>query len=203
MCGRKETFVELKEGVCGNMSLGDSSKLAVEGRGKIRIFQKNGKEEFIYDVYYVPGMKSNILSIGQLLQKGYTMHMENNSLSLSDTNGRLIACVQMTKNRMFPLNLNTKIEKCLIGLIKNESWRWHLRFGHLHFNGLKLLSFGGMVHGLPQIDSTNHVCEGCVLGKQSRLSFPSGTSWKAKTPLQLVHTDICGPLNPISFGGNK
>jgi hypothetical protein len=67
-------------------------------------------------------MKSNILSIGQLLHKGYIVHMENNVLSLRDTNGRLIARVQMTKNRMFPLNLNTKIEKCLIGLIKNESW---------------------------------------------------------------------------------
>jgi hypothetical protein len=30
MCGRKETFVELKEGVCGNVSLENSSKLAVE-----------------------------------------------------------------------------------------------------------------------------------------------------------------------------
>jgi hypothetical protein len=38
MCGRKETFVELKEGVCKNVSLGDSSKLAVEGRGKVQIF---------------------------------------------------------------------------------------------------------------------------------------------------------------------
>jgi hypothetical protein len=129
--------------------------------------------------------------------------MENNSLSLSDTGGRLIAYVQMTKNRMFPLNLNTKIEKCLIGLIENESWRWHLRFGHLHFNGLKLLSSGGMVRGLQQVDSANHVCEGCVLGKQSRLSFPSGTSQRVKAPLQLVHTDIYGPLDPISFGGNK
>jgi hypothetical protein len=59
------------------------------------------------------------------------------------------------------------------------------------------------VHGLPQIDLANHVCEGCVLGKQSRLSFPSGTSLRAKAPLQLVHTDICGPLDPISSGGNK
>jgi hypothetical protein len=124
-------------------------------------------------------------------------------LSLSDTNGRLIACVQMTKNRMFPLNLNTKIDICLIRFIKNESWRWNLHFGHLHSNGLKLLSSGGMVHGLPQIDSANHVYEGCVLGKQSRLSFPSGTSWRVKAPLQLVHTNTCGPLDPISFGGNK
>ncbi|XP_059436317.1 uncharacterized protein LOC132169274 [Corylus avellana] len=72
---------------------------SVEGRGKVRIFQKNSKEEFISDVYFVPSMKSNILSIGQLLQKGYIVHMENNVLSLRDTSGRLIARVQMTKNQ--------------------------------------------------------------------------------------------------------
>jgi hypothetical protein len=102
LCGRKETFVELKEGICRNISLGDSLKLAIEGRGKVCIFQKKGKEEFISGVYYVPSMKSNILSIGQLLQKGYIVHVENNSLFLSDTNGKLIACVQMMKNNMFP-----------------------------------------------------------------------------------------------------
>ncbi|XP_059428587.1 uncharacterized protein LOC132162366 [Corylus avellana] len=56
MCGRKEFFVELK-GVCGTVSLGDSSKLTVEGKGKIKIFLKDGKEEFISDVYYIPSMK--------------------------------------------------------------------------------------------------------------------------------------------------
>jgi hypothetical protein len=53
-----------------------------------------------------------------------------------------------------------------------------------------------MVHGLPQSDSTNHICKRSVLGKQPQLFF-------AKAPLHLVHTDICGPLDPISFGGNK
>lgn len=201
MCGRREFFVELNEEVHGDVSLGDSSKLSVEGKGRIKIFQNNGKEEYISDVYYIPSMKSNILSIGQLLQKRYVVLMENNSLFLKDASGRLIAKVPMTKNRMFPLNLNTKNEMCFLGLMEKESWKWHFRFGHLHFNGLKLLSKGGMVHGLPQIEAPNHVCERCVIGKQSRTSFPKGTTWRANEPLQLVHMDICGPLEPISFGG--
>ena len=203
MCGKKEFFAELKDGPYGSVSLGDSSKLPVEGKGKIKIIQKDGKEKYISDTYYIPGMKSNILSIGQLLQKRYIIHMEDMFLTLRNARRKLIARVQMSKNRMFPLKLNTKIGSCNIGVMEDESWKWHLRFGHLHFNGLKLLSSGGMVRGLPQIEVTRQVCEGCVLGKQARLSFPVGDTWRAKAPLQLVHTDICGPLDPMSYGGNR
>ena len=203
MCGKKELFMELAEGVHGSVSLGDSSKLSVEGRGKIKIYQKDGKPEYISDVYYIPNMKSNILSIGQLLEKGYKVYMENNHLWLKNAKGGLIACIKMTRNRMFPLHLNTKVEKCFQGLMKNESWRWHLRFGHLNFSGLKLLSTAGMVRGLPTIDPPSHTCEVCIIGKQTRLPFPNGKSWRAEAPLQLVHTDICGPLDPVSLGGNR
>lgn len=60
-----------------------------------------------------------------------------------------------------------------------------------------------MVHGLPNIELSDRVCEGCVIGKQFHLPFPSISSWRANSPLQLVHTDICGPKEPYSFGGNK
>ncbi|KAM1484192.1 hypothetical protein EV2_037025 [Malus domestica] len=203
MCGKKEFFAELKDGPYGSVSLGDSSKLPVEGKGKIKIIQKDGREEYIFDTYYIPGMKSNILSVGQLLQKGYIIHMEDMFLTLRNARRKLIARVQMSKNRMFPLKLNTRIGSCNIGVMEDKSWKWHLRFGHLHFNGLKLLSSGGMVRGLPQIEATRQVCEGCVLGKQTRLTFPVGDAWRAKAPLQLVHTDICGPLDPMSYGGNR
>ena len=72
-------------------------------------------------MYYVPNMKSNILSIGQLLEKGYTIHMKDRILSLLDTRGRHIAHVEMSKNRMFPLHLKTELQKCFYGLIENES----------------------------------------------------------------------------------
>ncbi|KAM1204163.1 hypothetical protein ACFX2J_019884 [Malus domestica] len=44
MCGKKEFFAELKDGPYGSVSLGDSSKLPVEGKGKIKIIQKDGRE---------------------------------------------------------------------------------------------------------------------------------------------------------------
>ena len=44
------------------------------------------KQLCISDVYYVPNMKSNILSIGQLHEKGYDVQMTDLALSLHDKN---------------------------------------------------------------------------------------------------------------------
>ncbi|XP_075654680.1 uncharacterized protein LOC142624822 [Castanea sativa] len=52
MSGKKELFVELVEGIQGNVRLGDSSKFPVKGKGKIRICQRNGVWQFISNVYY-------------------------------------------------------------------------------------------------------------------------------------------------------
>ena len=56
-----------------------------------------------------------------------------------------------------------------------------------------------MVFGLPSIFSTKGVCEGCVLGKHHREMFNKGKAWHAKEPLQLIHSDICGPLEVPSI----
>ena len=66
--------------------------------------------------------------------------------------------------------------------------------------GFKLLSTSSMVHGLPSIKNLEYVCEVCTLSKQQRSHFPSGRLWRAPKPLELVHTDICSPFDPISDG---
>jgi hypothetical protein len=78
----------------------------------ILIKLKEGSHQFIGDVYYIPTMKSNILSLGKLLEKGYKIKMKDCSLTLLDTKGDMIAKVVMTKNRML-LNRETNMPKCM------------------------------------------------------------------------------------------
>ena len=196
-------FVELNESVSGNVSFGDDSTISEKGRGNILIRLKDGRHQFISNVYYVPNMKSNILSLGQLLEKGYDIHMKNCSLFIRDGKGDLIAKVQMSKNRMFHLNIQNDVAKCLKACYKDASWLWHLRFGHLNFGGLELLSKKEMVKGLPCINHPDQLCEGCLLGKQFRKSFPKESESRAKKPLELIHTDVCGPIKPNSLGNSN
>ena len=80
---------------------------------------------------------------------------------------------------------------------------WHLRFGHLGFTGLKLLSKIKIVDDFPEICEPNHLCETCVKEKQHRQSFPVEKLWRARRPLEIVHTNIAGPFYIASLGGNR
>ncbi|XP_070032779.1 uncharacterized protein [Nicotiana tomentosiformis] len=121
MCGCKEKFVEINKMVRGNVSFGDTSKIQIEGISTILISYKNDDRKLIQDVYYVPKLKSNILSLGQLLEKEYEIHMKNMHLWIRDSSGILIVKVHMTKNRLFYMNLNTIDAKCLKTNVQDES----------------------------------------------------------------------------------
>jgi hypothetical protein len=83
------------------------------------------------------------------------------------------------------------------------AWQWHARFEHLGFHGLKALSKGQMVRGLPPIDHIEQICDSCLAGKQRRQPFLATSKYRAAHPLQLVHADVCGPITLETLGGKK
>jgi transposase InsO family protein len=67
---------------------------------------------------------------------------------------------------------------------------------------MKLLA-GGMASGIDlSQNSTLPQCKHCLFGGQHKISTPSQAS-RASKVLELIHTDICGPMNHISAGGAK
>ena len=76
ICRDKSIFVEVED-LNGHVTFGDALKVEVKGRGKVLIQMKNGQHQYISNVYYVPSMKNNILSLGQLLEKEYDILMKN------------------------------------------------------------------------------------------------------------------------------
>jgi len=57
-----------------------------------------------------------------------------------------------------------------------------------------------MVKGLPMLKNEYDVCEDYALGKIHRDEFPSNFDrWKINV-LELVHSDVCGPMQSKSLG---
>ena len=58
-----------------------------------------------------------------------------------------------------------------------------------------------MVEGLPIIKNEHLECSACALGKQHRNEFPVHQEKRQTGMLELIHTDLCGPMQTRSLGG--
>ena len=58
-------------------------------------------------------MKSNLLSIGQLAEKGYAMNLCGNQLFILDKKRMLILKAPLTKNPMVQVDISSGVYNCL------------------------------------------------------------------------------------------
>ena len=137
MCGKKEMLTELDETITSMVEFGDNRKIPVKLKVKILIQARNNDHLYISNVFYVPELECNLLSVGQLQERGHTFHIKNGICDLKDAKNQLIARVPMTQNRMFHLKIKNDVVACYETIVHDDSWLWHLQFGHLGFDSLK------------------------------------------------------------------
>ncbi|XP_028096838.1 uncharacterized protein LOC114296712 [Camellia sinensis] len=103
MCGNKSIFSELDESFHSTVKFGDDSTISVMGKGTIQIQTSKSAKQTISNVFYVPGLKTNLLSVGQLQEKGYEIIIKEGTCRIHDPKMGLITQVNMTSNRIFSL----------------------------------------------------------------------------------------------------
>lgn len=93
------------------------------------------------------------------------------------------------------------------GRISKNLQLWHRRFGHLNMNQLNQLIANGFVDGLkPEhggVDNSVVVCEPCVVGKQTHKPFSARKGKRSSRVLEIVHSDVCGPISPDGANGER
>ena len=70
MMGTRTTLTQLDEGVHGTVRFGDGSRVEIHGAGSVVMQGHHQQHKVLTDVYYIPKLKSNIVSLGQLEEKG-------------------------------------------------------------------------------------------------------------------------------------
>jgi len=80
---------------------------------------------------------------------------------------------------------------------------WHYRLGHLHQAALIKLARENLVDGLTIKDvQGGFSCDVCIEAKQHHTPMPKTAEHRAAEPLELVHSDLCGPIEVNSLGGS-
>lgn len=80
----------------------------------------------------------------------------------------------------------------------NDTYLWHLRMGDLNVTDIKKLP--NCIDGVTLTVSKGNdfSCSRCFEGKHARLPFKNACS-RAVRPLELMHSDLCGPMENLSY----
>lgn len=190
MTGKRSYFKTIDETITGKVRFGDDSKIDIKGKGSILFISQNGAEKVLADVYYIPDLKSNIISLGQATESGCVVRMKEEYLTLHDKEGKLIVQAKRSMNRLYKVLMDIVEIKCFLSTAQTESIRWHARLGHIGENSMKSMVKDQLVLGLPKLTIANGTCSSCLLGKQARRPFPNSTSFRAEKALELIHGDL-------------
>ncbi|XP_068504344.1 uncharacterized protein [Phaseolus vulgaris] len=98
----KELFKELRTTEIKWVRIGNGEHLTVKGKGTVAITNYKGTK-IITNVLFVPEIDQNLLSVSQLLEKGYKVMFENKHCLIKDVDGRDLFKVEM-KGKSFALN---------------------------------------------------------------------------------------------------
>ena len=191
MTGRKDWLIDLDELVKKNVKFADNSTVKAESLGRVLIHKKNGKRSSINEVLYVPTMHSNLLSLGQLLEKGYKTMLEDHHMKIFYQKGKMIIKAPVSSNRNFKIEIQVQQDQECFSVIEDSKSRlWHKRYGHLNFKRHSMMSNNKIVTRMAYVQQPSKVCDSCCESKQPRKSYNTEIPTKFSAILNLVYYSL-------------
>lgn len=196
MTKNKSCLKNIQKPIMKEVTVANNQKIIIDSVGEVDhcVKTENKISAITFkDVQYVPGICANLLSVSQIVQRGYEVLFNKNGCKIYDTTKKTIATGSMINN-MFKLDTVPCEIACAAKGDKKDIVLWHRKLGHA--------SIAKMNKVLNMNIKGNLKCEVCLKGKQIRLPFGDiGT--RATNLLEIVHSDVCGPLSVSSIGGAR
>ena len=190
--------------------LADNKTLEAKGQGDITMkcmLPNQEPTEIIFGrVLHVPDLQKNLISVPSITKNGGSVNFTGEKCEISTEEG--LVAVGHKKGNLLVLDFDDDSlqANATTGVSTgNQSLElWHLRLGHLGYESVKKMAGGDIVIGMKtDTHKIERDCDGCALGKQSREPFSKTGTEHASDILELVHSDVCGPMHIVSDGGAR
>ena len=202
------------------VTTGGNHRFPVMGIGNIELLLHSGAGTTLvtlHRVQHAPGLTHNLLSVPSMDSMGATVSFSGDQCVISLPGGRLLVTAdrvgggQLYSVRASPTALRARAQAEGTALVSSTQSsqadclrRWHMRFGHVNNAAIVQLFERELVKGVDcsveaasirrAVALPSAHCESCAVAKSRRQPFPPTTTSRASRPLELLHTDICGPL---------
>jgi hypothetical protein len=174
--------------------------------GTIRIKLHGLPNFLLQNVLYIPELQRSFLSLVHIRQQGHFVHMIGGKVEILKDSNNMFFVTRMEDGRLVKLNGTSTNTQTVAYLSHHElgiipySLLWHVRFGHINYDNIRLLRKNG-VSSFPTIPRKLKQCDSCILGKHNKQPFHDSTS-RACRKLELIHSDLCGIMLVPSANGN-
>ncbi|CAH9095979.1 unnamed protein product [Cuscuta epithymum] len=185
----------------GHVSLADNKKCKVHGMGDISLKFENGTVFKLKNVRHVPDLRHNLLSVSAFEECGLEGKWGNGCMKILKNS--LVLFKALKENSLYVVHAKPFSEHANT-VLSDKSVLWHQRLGHMSNKGLNVLQKSGCFGN--DLVSPIPFCEGCVLGKQHRVQFPTSSypnEPKSKAVLDYIHADVWGPSSVPTHGGRR
>lgn len=203
------------------VTIANNGKLYSSGKGDVPVTIKNQSGncyKTIRNVMHIPDLSVNLLSVSETVKKGYIITFDSHGCKIYDDDDYIVkGKVQMTGSEIGGIyRLDTvsnitnttfrKPEIANVGVITASAQLWHRRLGHLNYDSLNQLKEDS-AKGIKFTNDSTAVkspCIQCLKGKHSRQPFKVNKNKQlAENKLDLIHTDLCGPMPTESWSGKR
>ena len=160
--------------------------------------------------FFIPSFRRNLISISMLHEQLFSIFFINNEIVISRNgldifhakpeNGLYVLRPterSLNNSELFKVE-HPKSNKRQKVSHNDNTYLWHLRLCHINLDRINRLVKDGPLREL--YVSTLPICESCLEGKMTKRPF-SAKGERSKEPLQLVHSDVYGPLSVQARGG--
>ncbi len=152
----------------------------------------------------MPRLKKNLISVSSFEDKGFEVLFRDGNVLMypkgsSVTSAKVIG-VRDGRLYRFLFQPHRPLSHTVATSDSDLCELWHRRMAHLHHGALGV--WREIVTGLPEFREREHdeVCRGCTLGKYTKAAYPRSDS-RATRVLELIHSDLCGPMSSVSLRG--
>ncbi|KAM0004298.1 putative RNA-directed DNA polymerase [Helianthus debilis subsp. tardiflorus] len=194
---QREFYSSYTPGDFGVVKMGNNGLSKIVGVGDVCLKFDTGMELVLHNVKHVPDIRLNLISAGLLDDDGYHSTFGDGVWKL--TRGSLIVAKGKRSSKLY--RTHPKISKDSVNLLVNADMTdlWHRRLAHMSEKGMFILL---KKNALPDLHDVHlKKCSHCLAGKQKRVSFKSHPPHRRDNILDLIHSDVCGPMKTRTLGG--
>ncbi|KFD61481.1 hypothetical protein M514_26377 [Trichuris suis] len=209
ICNRKDWFSKFRATARSSVYSADDSKeaLVAPGVGTVEVTLYCGAHGTLntrlQNVLYVPKCRRNLISVSSLEKTGDYVVIKNKLARIYDVETKALIADACARGGLYVLRAKIRGKNGMaLNVERIDGDLWHKRFCHVSNKVLEKTARHSAVSGLVISGNVQPpACTDCIVGKCTQNKCVPSKRRQTSRVLELVHSDICGPMPVKSHGG--